>query len=115
MSESLDKNSQKSAPSAQIDEILITIQFYSTMRNIAGVTEIERTIRKQTSLIELLEQIERELFLPKSSHILKADHSDLEAGIICLVDEADMHLTGGLKQKLRTKCKITMISSLHGG
>jgi len=115
MSETPDKSQQKSVPSAQNEELSIVIQFYSTMRNVAGVTEIVRSIPKSAPLKDLLEDIEREYFLPKNSHLFKADHSDLEAGIICLIDEADIHLSGGLKQKLRSKCKITLISSLHGG
>jgi len=97
------------------DKVTVSVHFYSTVRNTTGISHIEKIVPKKTILRDLLTEIEKELFLPKKSHFLKSDQSDVEPGIICLLDEADIHINGGIKQQLRKDAKVTLISSLHGG
>ena len=97
------------------EQIPLTIQFYSTVRNTTGVSQVEKQVPYKTSLQQVLIDIQAEFFHPKNAHFLKNDAINLEPGFICLVDDADYHLCGGIKQQLRKSTKITLISSLHGG
>jgi len=72
------------------DKVTVSVHFYSTVRNTTGISHIEKIVPKKTILRDLLTEIEKELFLPKKSHFLKSDQSDVEPGIICLLDEADI-------------------------
>lgn len=97
------------------DQVKVSVQFYSTVRNTTGVSHVEKTVPKKSLIRDLLIEIEKELFIPKKAHFLKSDQTDVEPGIICLIDDADIHINGGLKQQIRKDAKITLISSLHGG
>jgi hypothetical protein len=114
MSESASKSGLKSKVSSS-EFTTLKIQFYSTVRNITGVGQIEKQVPKKPLLQQVLIDIQQEYFLPKNAHFLKIDFTDLEPGFICLVDDADFHLCGGIKQILKKDVKITLISSLHGG
>jgi molybdopterin converting factor small subunit len=94
---------------------IITISFYSTLRNVTGEASTQLSVPLKSTLQSLLQQIEQKYFLPKGLHILSQDGSMLEAGIICLINDADVSLLGGLKHKLTANEAITLISSLHGG
>jgi len=97
------------------DQVKVSVQFYSTVKNTTGISHIDKTVPKKSLLRDLLIEIEKELFLPKKAHFLKSDQTDVEPGIICLIDDADIHINGGLKQQIRKDAKVTLISSLHGG
>jgi molybdopterin converting factor small subunit len=103
-------NSANPAPSLQV-----TVNFYSTVRNITGEAQIRLEIPKNTKLTEVLQQIEAKYFQPKGSRLLSRDGEGLDAGLLCLIDDADYTLCGGLQQKLKNDLTLTLISSLHGG
>lgn len=95
--------------------ISLTISFYSTLRNVTGEPSTQIAVPPKSTLHSLLQQIEKKYFLPKNLHLLSHDGTTLEAGIICLINDADVSLLGGLKHKLMPNEAITLISSLHGG
>jgi molybdopterin converting factor small subunit len=97
------------------ENISVTVSFFSTLRNVTGVPQTQMNITKGEELVSLLKAVENQFFQPKSAKLLNNNCSGLEAGIICLLDDADMTLSGGLHQKLTSSCVITLISSLHGG
>lgn len=98
-----------------VEPIKIRVKFFSTLKNIAQTSEAEIELENNSTLREVLSQIQTKYFVPNNSQILKPDKSDLEPGIICLINEADMTLSGGLDQKFKKARDITLISSLHGG
>jgi hypothetical protein len=108
-------DSPADANDASPELITLTISFYSTVRNTTGIGSVEKQWPKKTPLQDVLLAVQEEYFLPKRTHFLKSDGADLEPGFICLVDDADYRLCGGISQSLRKPAKITLISSLHGG
>ncbi len=101
--------------SASNPQINITLSFYSTLRNITGQSQISLQIPQKGKLINVIKMAEEKYFIPKNSRLLNREGTGLEAGIICLIDDADISLSGGLQQKLSSDTVVTLISSLHGG
>ena len=93
----------------------ITIKFFSTLRTIVGLTEVHMEYSKGISLHTIMDDLQKKYFLPKNSRLLADDMQRLEVGMICLIDDTDINLLGGLKYKLQKAATITLISSLHGG
>ena len=102
--------------SDQIDPLIpITVVFYSTLKKVAQQDKADLEIEKGTSLEEVLVQIQEEYFLPNNGRILGANNNKLDVGMICLVDDTDYNLLGGLRYHVEQSITITLISSLHGG
>jgi molybdopterin converting factor small subunit len=97
------------------NDIGIKIKFYSTLKNITQKDEIDLSFTDSKSVLSVLQQIQEEYFLPANSRLLNSENSKLETGIICLIDDADISICGGLKQNIKKSSIITLISSLHGG
>ncbi len=95
--------------------IPVKIVFYSTLQKIAQTKEAEFHCDPNTGLEDLLTSIQQEYFIPHNGRILKADNQSLDVGMICLLDDVDMHLMGGMRYKITKPTTITLISSLHGG
>lgn len=93
----------------------VTVAFFSTLRNITGIPQTQIKLSNGTNLLSILQSVEKQYFQPKSAKILNNNATNLEPGILCLIDDADMSLSGGLHQKLNPSSIITLISSLHGG
>ena len=114
-SSSLNSSLSPSEKSGSLPSLTVTVKFFSTVRNTTGVPETQLTVPRKEKLVVVLRQIETTFFQPKGTHFLKSDGSGLEPGFLCLVDDADMQLTGGLTQTLKKNCTVTLLSSLHGG
>ncbi|MHA1648420.1 MAG: hypothetical protein ACTSVL_12700 [Promethearchaeota archaeon] len=98
------------------DESLdVKVVFFSTLRNIAGQDSISLQFPKNTTIRTILQNVQKKYFLPSDHRILKAGDEALDVGNICLIDDVDLNLTGGMRFKLRNSVTITLISSLHGG
>jgi molybdopterin converting factor small subunit len=97
------------------EKISVTVSFFSTLRNTTGIAQIQISISLGDDLLSILQTVEKQYFQPKSARLLNNNGLGLEAGILCLIDDADMSLSGGLHQKIKTPATITLISSLHGG
>lgn len=104
---------EKTAP--ENENIPITFRFFSTLRNSAGTGEITLEIKKGETLKKVLVEMEEKFLKPKNAAILNEGKDKLEIGVICLINDVDMKLAGGLQKKLNKACTITLISSLHGG
>ena len=98
-----------------MSELQIRINFYSTLKNTVGKDYVDISIEKGSTMKNILQNIQNDLFVPNNVKILKSDNNSLEVGLICLIDEVDLNLAGGLKRKIQKPVKITLISSLHGG
>ncbi len=93
----------------------ITVKFFSTLRTIVGVNEENMEFPSGTSLHAIMDDLQKKYFIPKNSRLLAEDGHRLEVGMICLIDDTDINLMGGLKHRLQKNATITLISSLHGG
>ena len=94
----------------------VKVQFYSTLRNTANQDEVEMEIPSGTTVLTVLDQINKKYFVPNEAQLIDPQSKELDTGIICLINQADVNLTGGLEQKItKDGKKITLISSLHGG
>ena len=93
----------------------ILIKFFSTLRNATGQDQVTITLPSNTTFKECLEKIQTDYFTSDNTKILKSNGLDLEVGVICLINDVDVSLMGGLKSKIRENQEITLISSLHGG
>ncbi|WP_457557244.1 hypothetical protein [Candidatus Harpocratesius sp.] len=110
------KSLESKSKCSEIDPpIILKFRFFSTIRNIVGASEVEISVESGLRLKDALQQIQETYFLPKKNHILNEAGNQLEVGIICLIDDVDINLAGGLNKKLNQNCDITLISSLHGG
>lgn len=97
------------------DTISIKVVFYSTLQKTAQTNETTIDIEKGTTLQKTLIQIQNIYFTPNNGRILKADNSNIDVGMICLIDDVDMNLMGGMQFKILKPITIVLISSLHGG
>ncbi len=98
------------------NELEVEIQFFSTLKNVTEKDSISIQIENGTPVLDILTDIQEKYFIPNDSRILDPSNETLETGIICLINDADVKLTGGLRQKIDREGKtITLISSLHGG
>ncbi|MHA1617851.1 MAG: MoaD/ThiS family protein, partial [Promethearchaeota archaeon] len=93
----------------------ITIKFFSTLRTIVGLTEDHMEFPVGVSLHKIMDDLQKKYFVPKNSRLLAEDGQRLEIGMICLIDDTDINLMGGIKHRLQKDATITLISSLHGG
>ena len=93
----------------------IIVKFFSTLRTIVGLTEDHMEFPSGTSLHAIMDDLQKKYFIPKNSRLLAEDGHRLEVGMICLIDDTDINLMGGLKHRLQKDATITLISSLHGG
>ena len=93
----------------------ITIRFFSTLKNITGQDRVEIEVDEAENLRDLLIQVQNDHFLPNNARLLKDGNTELETGTLCLIDDVDLNICGGLKQKFKKPVTITLISSLHGG
>lgn len=101
--------------SSENGKIQLTCKFFSTLKNIVGQNEITLMKEKGIPLKAILQEIQSTYFEPKKAHLLAEDQSRLEVGMMCLINDVDMNLAGGLKKSLKHDTTITLISSLHGG
>lgn len=93
----------------------VIIRFFSTVKNITGLDQAEIPIENSLSILDVLQKVQSDYFIPKKSRLLKPDNSGLETGIICLLDDCDLGIAGGLSKKVSGSMVITLLSSLHGG
>ncbi len=80
-----------------------------------GKDHVLLTFAKDITLLKVLEQIQSEYFSPKNEFILKEATNQLEVGLICLIDDVDISIAGGMQRKFQKDRTITLITSLHGG
>ena len=98
------------------DMLGVKIRFFSTLKNVTNQNEVNLEVEKDKTLLSLLQHIQSQYFIPNKARILNASENALDTGIICLINDADISLTGGINQKINKDGKvITLISSLHGG
>ncbi|MCF2138643.1 MAG: hypothetical protein K9W44_01145 [Candidatus Lokiarchaeota archaeon] len=110
------KSLESNSDSVELNSLInIKFRFFSTIRNIVGTSEIELSLESGIRLKIALQKLQETYFLPKKTHILNEAGNQLEVGIICLIDDVDINLAGGLNKKINQPCSITLISSLHGG
>ena len=95
--------------------IQIKIRFFSSLRSTTGLDQVELSINKGETLLNVLHQIEKKYFTPKKAQLLDGDARKLAVGTLCLIDDVDVSLSGGLNQKINNSINITLISSIHGG
>ena len=95
--------------------IQIKIRFFSSLRSTSGIDQTEIPIKKGDTLLNVLHQVENKYFKPKNTQLLDGDTRKLAVGTLCLIDDVDVSLSGGLNQKLNSSINITLISSIHGG
>ncbi len=95
--------------------IQIKIRFFSSLRSTAGIDQTEIPINKKDTILNVLHEVEKKYFIPKNSQLLDGDTRKLAVGILCLIDDVDISLSGGLNQKINSPLTITLISSIHGG
>ncbi len=95
--------------------IQIKIRFFSSLRSTTGIDQTEIPIKKGDTLLNVLHQVENKYFTPKKAQLLDGDLKKLAVGILCLIDDVDISLSGGLHQKINSSLTITLISSIHGG
>jgi molybdopterin converting factor small subunit len=93
----------------------VLVKFFSTVKNITGLDQVEIPCTNDSYILDILQQVQADYFTPKKSRLLKPDNSGLETGIICLLDDCDLGIAGGLKKKVSNSMVITLLSSLHGG
>ncbi len=95
--------------------ISIKIRFFSSLRSTTGIDQTEISIKKGDTLLNALHQVENKYFTPKNAQLLDGDARKLAVGTLCLIDDVDVSLSGGLNQKINSPINITLISSIHGG
>ncbi|MHA1510267.1 MAG: MoaD/ThiS family protein [Promethearchaeota archaeon] len=95
--------------------IQIKIRFFSSLRSTTGIDQIEIPINKGDTVLNVLHQVENKYFIPKNAQLLDGDTKKLAIGTLCLIDDVDVSLSGGLNQKVNSPLTITLISSIHGG
>ena len=95
--------------------IQIKIRFFSSLRSTTGIDQTEIPIKMGDTLLNVLHQVENNYFKPKNVHLLDGDSRKLAVGTLCLIDDVDVSLSGGLNQKINRSINITLISSIHGG
>ena len=95
--------------------IQIKIRFFSSLRSTTGIDQIEIPINKGDTILNVLHQVENKYFTPKNAQLLDGDTKKLAIGTLCLIDDVDVSLSGGLNQKINSSINITLISSIHGG
>ena len=95
--------------------IQIKIRFFSSLRSTTGLDQIKIPINKGDTILNVLHQVENKYFIPKNSQLLNGDSRKLAVGTLCLIDDVDVSLSGGLNQKINSPLTITLISSIHGG
>ena len=95
--------------------IQIKIRFFSSLRSTTGIDQVEIPINKGDTILNVLHQVENKYFTPKNAQLLDGDARKLAVGTLCLIDDVDVSLSGGLNQKIYSSINITLISSIHGG
>lgn len=95
--------------------VQIKVIFYSSLKNTVGLDHVVLPFPKDIPLQKVLEKVQKDYFSPKNEFILKETTNQLEVGLICLVDDVDLSIAGGLGRKLQKDRTITLITSLHGG
>ena len=95
--------------------IQIKIRFFSSLRSTTGIDQTEIPIKNGDTLLNVLHQVENKYFKPKNAQLLDGDTRKLAVGTLCLIDDVDVSLSGGLNQKINSSINITLISSIHGG
>ena len=95
--------------------IQIKIRFFSSLRSTTGIDQVELLINKGDTVLNVLHQVENKYFKPKNAQLLDGDTKKLAIGTLCLIDDVDISLSGGLNQKINSSINITLISSIHGG
>ncbi|UYP47236.1 hypothetical protein NEF87_003521 [Candidatus Lokiarchaeum ossiferum] len=95
--------------------IQVKVIFYSSLKNTVGQDHVVLPFPKNTTLQSVLEKVQQDYFSPKNEFILKETTKQLEVGLICLVDDVDISIAGGLARQLQKDRTITLITSLHGG
>ena len=95
--------------------IQIKIKFFSSLRSTTGLDQIEIPINTGETILNVLHQLENKYFIPKNAQLLDGDRKKLAVGTLCLIDDIDVSLSGGLHQKIDNSINITLISSIHGG
>lgn len=95
--------------------IPVKIVFYSTLQKIAQTNSTKMDVVPNTPLLDVLITVQETFFLPKDARILKANNDALDVGMICLVNDVDFNLCGGMRHKISEPTNVTLISSLHGG
>jgi molybdopterin converting factor small subunit len=93
----------------------IKVRFFSSLRSTTGIDQIEFPINKGETILNVLHQVENKYFIPKNAKLLDGDARKLAVGTLCLIDDVDVSLSGGLNQKINSSIGITLISSIHGG
>jgi len=95
--------------------IQIKVRFFSSLRSTTGIDQAEIFIKTGDTLLIVLQQVEKKYFTPKNAKLLDGDARKLAVGTLCLIDDVDVSLSGGLNQKINSSINITLISSIHGG
>ena len=95
--------------------VQIKVRFFSSLRSTTGIDQVEIPITKGDTVLNVLHQVEKKYFTPKNSQLLDGDKRKLAVGTLCLIDDVDVSLSGGLNQKINSSINITLISSIHGG
>jgi len=95
--------------------IQIKIRFFSSLRSTTGIDQTEIPVSKGDTILNVLHQVEKKYFIPKNSQLFDGDTRKLAVGTLCLIDDVDISLSGGLNQKINNIMTITLISSIHGG
>ena len=95
--------------------VQIKIRFFSSLRSTTGIDQTEISIKTGDTLLNVLHQVENKYFTPKNAQLLDRDTRKLAVGTLCLIDDVDVSLSGGLNQKINRSINITLISSIHGG
>ncbi len=95
--------------------INIKVVFFSSLKNIVGQDFVELKIKKKSTVLSILQKIQEEYFIPKNVKILQLLDNELEIGLICLINDVDISIAGGLQKVINSDTIITLITSLHGG
>ena len=103
------------AESNSESSVQIKIRFFSSLRSTTGIDQTEISIKTGDTLLNVLHQVENKYFKPKNVQLLDSDTRKLAVGTLCLIDDVDVSLSGGLNQKINSPIAITLISSIHGG
>jgi len=95
--------------------INIKVVFFSSLKNIVGQDFVELKIKKKSTVLSILQKIQEDYFIPKNEKILQLRDNKLEIGLICLINDVDISIAGGLQKVINSDTIITLITSLHGG